>query len=1714
MRTIRTLVTLFVAGLVLASCELPSEGGTAGSEAGPSLETARGELIDYCNGLGPNPPAISITSPASGAALSGTVTLTVNATDDERVTRVSFYVDGRLLVTDTVLPFELVWNTATHGNGPAVLTAVASDTRCQSTTSAPVEVTIENAGIAAYDPTWSAPACATVGSTCDSADLLSLRGPTLEEFHQPNTVGGSCPDGTAGITGYSSGPWLERLVVTRSDGTPFAAGKAVTVQATVQPSSAYADESLDLYVATDPANPTWTLVATLFPSYSSGNPMTLSTTYLMPMSGLHVLRGVYRTNGRSTAPSPCIPIPSGGAGGDDHDDLVITVGPETDITPPAVAITSPVSGATLERFVNVTLEASDNFGVQRVELYDGTTLLATYTTPPPYSFSWATRTVSNGPHALTARAYDLTGHVTTSAPVNVVIDNDYVPPQVALLQPVEGATLRGTVSLEASANDDRGSAYVEFRVDGRLIGTRYSPPFTLSWNSRKQYSPGGSESGVGNGAHVLSATAYDPGGNASTPSSVNVIVDNDYTAPSESTLTSPASGALLSGLVTLEATATDEQGIAEVSFYVDGRLISSDTTAPYSISWDSAEVSNGEHKLSTRARDAGGNSKTSADVTVQTSNAGNVRYDTSLRVPRCDLATARCDSRELLLGRGGQEKNTPNTLDGCVDGNSFDWSHMREAVERIRIIREDGTVLAAGKRVRIEVDVRAGYIPADTLDLYHSANGARGTTFTKFASLRPTDGAGPYQTLSAEFILPAGNLQAIRARMQSSVDLYNPQCQAVENYTDRDDLVFAVAQEADTAPPSEVVLTSPANGAAVTTSVTLTAVASDDFGVVAMDFYDGTALIGTDTSAPFSVVWNSRNGPNGSRTLTARARDLAGNATVSAPVTVTASNDLSVPVAAITSPSDGSRFASFVDIAASASDPEGVTKVEFYSGTQLLNTVTSAPYTYRFHQQTSQTRSYALTAKAYDAAGNVGTSAQVVVTLVTELEPPVVSLTSPVPGARLSKTVSLSAEATDNSGLVSRVEFLLDGAVVVGSDTSAPFTFSWNTQTAASGSHTLAARATDPYGNYADSAAVSVTIDNAGPAVALTSPASGATVGSVVTLQASATDDAGVARVEFLVDGVFLASDTTAPYSVAWNSGSWANGSHTLSARAYDSLNNVATSAAVPVTTVQPNTTVSLTSPSNNAYVKGLVPLTATATDSQGVVKVEFYVDGTLLGTDTTAPYELSWDSTPVADGAYTLSAKAYGPLGIPSTSLPATVYVDNNAPAVALASPAPGAFLRSTVSLSATASDTVGVARVEFYDGTALIGSDTTVPYSMNWNTTSVTGGAHTLTAKAIDGAGNVTTSASVAVTVDNTSPTVAFATPANNTTVRGSVLVSATASDNLAVARVEFYAEGTLLGTDTSAPFEVSWNSATMADGFRVLNAKAYDSAGNSGSALLLVFLDNTPPDVAIASPAPEALLRGTVVITATVSEAARVEFYDGATLLGTDATSPYQVSWNTASTANGAHTLTAKAFDSVGNTRTSAAVEVTLDNTAPTTAISAPAQGASVRGIVAISATASDNLGVDRVEFYAGTTLLDTVTTAPYVVSWDTAALASGTTVTLTTKAYDAAGNVTTSAARTVTVDTTAPTVAITSPANGTSFSFLTFSTTIQASASDNVGVTQVVFYDGGAVLGTDTTAPYSFSWNLLGAAKGNHTLTAKAYDAAGHVTTSAPITVKVN
>jgi hypothetical protein len=277
-------------------------------------------------------------------------------------------------------------------------------------------------------------------------------------------------------------------------------------------------------------------------------------------------------------------------------------------------------------------------------------------------------------------------------------------------------------------------------------------------------------------------------------------------------------------------------------------------------------------------------------------------------------------------------------------------------------------------------------------------------------------------------------------------------------------------------------------------------------------------------------------------------------------------------------------------------------------------------------------------------------------------------------------------------------------------------------------------------------------------------------------------------------------------------------------------------------TITRPDTTaptVTLDTPSAGT-VSGTVSMTATASDAVGVTKVEFYQGATKLGEDLSSPYAYSWDSTTVANGNYSLTAKALDAAGNIGTSN--TVYVtvsngssDTTAPTVTLDTPSAGT-VSGTVSMTATASDAVGVTKVEFYQGATKLGEDLSSPYAYSWDSTTVANGNYSLTAKALDAAGNIGTSNTVYVTVSNgssdtTAPTVTLDTPSAGT-VSGTVSMTATASDAVGVTKVEFYQGATKLGEDLSSPYAYSWDSTTVANGNYSLTAKALDAAGNIGT------------------------------------------------------------------------------------------------------------------------------------------------------------------------------------------------------------------------------------------------------------------------------------------
>jgi len=208
---------------------------------------------------------------------------------------------------------------------------------------------------------------------------------------------------------------------------------------------------------------------------------------------------------------------------------------------------------------------------------------------------------------------------------------------------------------------------------------------------------------------------------------------------------------------------------------------------------------------------------------------------------------------------------------------------------------------------------------------------------------------------------------------------------------------------------------------------------------------------------------------------------------------------------------------------------------------------------------------------------------------------PTVSVTAPTAGSTVSGTQTLSANASDNVG-VAGVQFLVDGTAVGSEDLTSPYSVSLDTKTLTNAAHTVTARARDAAGNTATSAGISFTVNNTDtvlPTVSVTAPTAGSTVSGTQTLSANASDNVGVAGVQFLVDGTAVGSeDLTSPYSVSLDTKTLTNAAHTVTARARDAAGNTATSAGISFTVnnsaasgtnIIPNPSLETVSPTNNA---------------------------------------------------------------------------------------------------------------------------------------------------------------------------------------------------------------------------------------------------------------------------------------------------------------------------------------------------------------------------------------------------------------------------------------------------------------------------------------------------------------------------------------------------
>ena len=349
-----------------------------------------------------------------------------------------------------------------------------------------------------------------------------------------------------------------------------------------------------------------------------------------------------------------------------------------------------------------------------------------------------------------------------------------------------------------------------------------------------------------------------------------------------------------------------------------------------------------------------------------------------------------------------------------------------------------------------------------------------------------------------------------------------------------------------------------------------------------------------------------------------------------------------------------------------------------------------------------------------------------------------------------------------------------------------------------------------------------IRVDNTPPTVTLGSP--GANLRRTVPLSGNADDGGGSGVTTLGYEYSPAGVGTWRSASGTWNTLSVADGSYDLRAVATDAAGNVGLSPVV--TSRVDNTPPTTTDDAPSGWQSSPVTVTLGASDAgSGPSETEYSVDGGSFQAGTSVDIPAPADGS--NDGSHTIAYFSTDVAGNIEAVHSTDVLVDASPPGTRPTDP--GAYLRGTVTLSATASARAGVASVAFQYSHAdqgggsgndwtTIATDTTAPYRTDWDTTSVNDGAYDLRFVVTDKArpANVTTTTLPSKIVDNTPPRGVIGAPAAGATVSGDVTVSAAANDATSrVASVDLRVNGTTVATDTSAPYRATWDSTTASDG-----------------------------------------------------------------------------------------------------------------------------------------------------------------------------------------------------------------------------------------------------------------------------------------------------------
>ena len=1384
-------------------------------------------MTDNSPTTGPDttPPTVSLTSPTTGS-VSGSVTVGATASDNLALDHVDVLVDGAVVGSTMIPPYSFNWNSHTVANGTHTIAVRAVDTSGNKTTTSPVTVNVVNqstnllqnagleqgsgntptcwqlAGYGTNTATWTWTSDAHSGNAAENLNISSYTNGDRKML----TAFSSCSPTVVPGHSYTISVWYKSTAkpsiftfVSTSgangaynflQNSPQMAVAAGWTQATwstpVMPagatnlslgmgfSSGTGSVTMDDFSMTDnaPATDTTPPTSTLVCNGGGENGPNCQTWYDAPvdvaitatddLSGVNKI--IYTTDGTTptltngntysgdfvvsqTATVKYRAVDNAGNLEQVNSQLI-----QIDTTPPTATIQCN-AGACAGFFssaVSVTMSEADTGGSGNGEIFyttDGST-----PSPTNGNFYLGAFSVSQ---ATTVKfiAYDAVGNESQvySQPISV----DTTAPVSSITcanAPCQPTPYNSPVLVGLSATDTGGSGVNEivYTTDGttptQTNGNVYLSPFTLPATTTVRY------------------RAIDNAGNLEPVNAQTITIDT--TAPTVA-LTAPASDAILKGTTQLSATASDNLAVDHVDFLVDGTVVGTASSSPYTFSWNSASVADGTHTVAARAVDTAGNQTTTQAVNVTVDNTppastiscNGAACSSSPYLSSVSVSLAANDGSgsgvfEIVYTTDGSDPtltngavySSPFTLSstGTIKYRAFDVAGNAEQVnsQAITITPETVTLVTP-----LDASTVLGQVVPFTATV---SNGTPDRVdFTVDGTVVGSAATSPYTLIWDSTSVPDGT--------------HTIQAQAVTGTTtvSSNTVTVTVANNAppppDTTPPTSTISCngSACQSSAYTNPVAVALAATDNPGgsgvaeiVYTLDGTTPTLVNGTIYTAPFTVQTTT--------TVEYRAIDFAGNVENANSQTITI--NLAAPGVNLTTPSTGDTISGTVPLSVTVT---GITpdRVDFLVDGTVVGSDSSGPYTFNWDSTSVPDGPHAIMAQA--VSGTTTTNSNTANVTVKQAPPPdtippttTISCNFDGCGSFFNAAVAVTLTATDNAGGsgVNEIRYTTDGTTPTATHGNVYGGSFSVTQTT-----TVKFRAIDNAGNIEGVNSQLIQIDTTAPTSSIQcngTACAGTFYNAPVQVALSATDNSGgsgLSKIVFTTDGSDPTASNGSVYSVPFTLGATTN----LRYRAIDNAGNLepVNSAQLQIDTAAPNTTINCAgSPctTSHPYQPGVsVSLSAADnTGGSGLAQTRYTIDGTVptktTGSVYSAPFTLSATTT--------INYRSYDNVGNLEPDNSIQVQIDGTAPTVSLTAPAAGALLTGPTTLSANASDNVAVGHVDFLVDGNVVGTSNAAPYSFSWSSASVPDGSHTISARAVDTAGNSTTTSAITITTINT--------------------------------------------------------------------------------------------------------------------------------------------------------------------------------------------------------------------------------------------------------------------------------------------------------------------------------------------------------------------------